>query len=355
MANQNKFEQMLEKLIAEDRAGAEELFHEIVVEKSRTIYEKLLDDDMPEVEVDEAAEKDSEVDEKEDTEAKEDEKVDEKSEEKADEGDKEVDEKADEKADEGEKEVKEELVDITPVEDVPTEAGDEMGGDPADAMIGDIEADADAEDGEEGSGDDEDLEDRVVDLEDALDDLKAEFDSMMDDKDGDDDGDDDAEVDADADDDAGDEDGEDAEDGFPSDLESEEQPAFEGKEAEAKAEATEPKSSTELMREYVTKVSSGHGAESKGAGETAGTNTKSTVASKNDMGGEAKNIATGGEGGGSNTGLTGNDAKEDSAGNVNVPGGKASKSLKSDSKGHGTEKKGKGEEGGTNTDSVIGS
>ena len=61
MANQNKFEQMLEKLIAEDRAGAEELFHEIVVDKSRTIYEKLLDDDMPEVEVEES--KDEKADE----------------------------------------------------------------------------------------------------------------------------------------------------------------------------------------------------------------------------------------------------------------------------------------------------
>jgi hypothetical protein len=136
-----------------------------------------------------------------------------------------------------------------------------------------------------------------------------------------------------------------------SDLEAE-QPAFEGKEAKADA----PTDQVELMRAYVTKVSGGHGAETKGGGETGGTNTKSTVASKNDMGGEAKNIATGGEGtGGSHTGLTGNDTKEDSAGNVNVPGGKASKSLKSDSKGHGTEKKGKGEEGGTNTDSVIGS
>jgi hypothetical protein len=73
------------------------------------------------------------------------------------------------------------------------------------------------------------------------------------------------------------------------------------------------------------------------------------------MGGTASNIAKGGEGGGSNTGLSGNDAKDETAGNVNVPGGKASKSLKSDSKGHGTDKKGKGEEGGTNTDSVIGS
>ena len=81
MAEKNKFEAMLEKLIAEDRTGAEELFHEIVVEKSRTIYEKLLDEDMPEVEVDEADKKDAEVDEKEDTEAKEDDKVDEKADE----------------------------------------------------------------------------------------------------------------------------------------------------------------------------------------------------------------------------------------------------------------------------------
>ena len=351
MADKNKFEQMLEKLISEDRAGAEELFHEIVVDKSRDIYEKLLDDDMPEVEVDEGK-KDSEVDEKENKKADEDEKVDEKSDEKADEGDKEVDEKADEKADEDEKEVKEELVDITPVEEVPTEAPDDMGGDPADAMIGDIEGGDDEEGGDEGNGDDEDLEDRVVDLEDALDDLKAEFDAMMGDKDGDDAGDDNGDDDVDADDDAGDDEGDDdAEGGFPSDLEAEEKPAFEGKEAKA----TAPQSSTELMREYVTKVSSGHGAETKGGGEDGGTNTKSTVASKNDMGGTAGNIAKGGEGGGSNTGLTGNDTKEDSAGNVNVPGGKASKSLKSDSKGHGTEKKGHGEEGGTNTDSVIGS
>ena len=330
MAEKNKFEAMLEKLIAEDRTGAEELFHEIVVEKSRTIYEKLLDDDMPEVDVDEAEEKDAEVDEKEDTEAKEDEKVDEKADE--DEGD--------------EQEVKEELVDITPVEDVPTEAGDEMGGDPTDAMIGDIEDAGDEEGDDEGdAGDDEDLEDRVVDLEDALDDLKSEFDSMMDDKDGDDDdGEEGPEMDMDAgDDEEGDEDGEDDADAE-SDLESE-RPAFEGKEAKANA----PKDQTELMREYVNKI-----ADEPKKGDN-GANTKSPVANKNDMGGTAANIAKGGEGGGSNSGLTGNDAKEDSAGNVNVPGGKASKSLKSNSKGHGTEKKGKGEEGGTNTDSVLGS
>jgi len=333
MAIKNKFEQMLEKLIAEDRSGAEELFHEIVVEKSRNIYEQLLDDDMPEVEVDEADKKDAEVDEKEDTEAKEDDKVDEKADE---------DEKGDEQ------EVKEELVDITPVEDVPTEdEAPDMGGDPAYAMIGDIEdaGDEDGEDGEEGdAGDDEDLEDRVVDLEDALDDLKAEFDSMMDDNDGDDEeGEEGPEMDMDAGDDEGDEEAEDEAVNAESDLEVE-QPAYEGKEAKANS----PVSNTEQMREYVEKVNAVIG--------DNGDNTTSPVAGKNDMGGDAKNIATGGEGtGGSNTGLSGNDAKEDSAGNVNVPGGKASKSLKSDSKGHGTEKKGKGEEGGTNTGSVLGS
>ena len=222
-----------------------------------------------------------------------------------------------------------------------------MGGDPTDAMIGDIEDAGDEEGGDEegDAGDDEDLEDRVVDLEDALDDLKAEFDSMMDDKDGDDEeGEEGPEMDMDAgDDEEGDDEAEDEAVNAESDLESE-QPAFEGKEAKANA----PKDQTEQMREYVEKVNATMG--------DNGANTKSPVASKNDMGGDAKNIATGGEGtGGSHTGLSGNDAKEDSAGNVNVPGGKASKSLKSDSKGHGTEKKGKGEEGGTNTDSVLGS
>ena len=58
MADLNKFEEMLEKLVNEDRAGAEEMFHEIVVEKSREIYENLLENDL---EVDEAS--DEEVDE----------------------------------------------------------------------------------------------------------------------------------------------------------------------------------------------------------------------------------------------------------------------------------------------------
>ena len=48
---------------------------------------------------------------------------------------------------------------------------DDMGGDPADDMMADM-GDDEGEEGEEGE---EELEDRVVDLEDALYDLKTEF------------------------------------------------------------------------------------------------------------------------------------------------------------------------------------
>ena len=52
-----------------------------------------------------------------------------------------------------------------------------MGGDAADDMIDDMEADGD--EGDMDKGDDEEIEDRVVDLEDAPDDPKAEFEKMM--------------------------------------------------------------------------------------------------------------------------------------------------------------------------------
>ena len=95
------------------------------------------------------------------------------------------------------------------------------------------------------------------------------------------------------------------------------------------------------MREYVEKV-----AEPKGEDNKA----KSPVASKNDMGGSASNLNAGGEGSTSGSAMS---AKEDNAGNVNVPGGKASKSMKN-AKGHGAEKKGAGETG-ADTKSVVGS
>ena len=190
------------------------------------------------------------------------------------------------------------------------------------------------EDGDEGGeemGDDaEEIEDRVVDLEDALDDLKAEFEKMMADKDGDDgDMDDDDAADMDM----GDEEKEDEAIEPASDL------SMEQSAEEMPLEGT--KTQAEQMREYVEKVAMPKGEDNK---------AKSPVASANNMGGTASNINAGGEGATGGSAMT---AKEDNAGNVNVPGGKASKSM-SNAKGHGAEKKGAGETG-ANTKSTIGS
>ena len=133
----NKFEQLIEYVINDEQDKAKELFHDIVVEKSRNIYEELMaEEEKEEEELDEAKHEDEE------------------------------------ELDEG------------------------MGGDQADDLIDDVEADeqgmnfegeesVDSEevvngDAEEGA---EDLEDRVVDLEDKLDELMAEFEALMGDED----------------------------------------------------------------------------------------------------------------------------------------------------------------------------
>jgi len=312
MSDKSKFEQMLEKLVADDRSAAEEIFHDIVVEKSRSIYEGLLEDDIKDIEVDETTKKDSKDEET--TEAsKEDKKEDDKVEEKASDESKE-DEAVEEasKDDSKEEETKEEeskdeeatdesLLDIEQTEVAPVEAG----GDATDDMVGDIEMPAGDENVEENGDDsEEEIEDRVVDLEDAIDDLKAEFEKMMGDKgEGDDEHSDDAEGDEEKEDEA-----------FVSqDAEGEtvevapelgDQPAVESK-------SNAPKSASEEIREYVNKVSVSH---------TDGSDSsKSPVAGKNDMGGTASNIAKGGEEKGGKAPAP----KEDNAGNVNVPGAKA--------------------------------
>ena len=101
------------------------------------------------------------------------------------------------------------------------------------------------------------------------------------------------------------------------------------------------------VEKYIPEFKNTKVAEPKGEDNKA----KSPVAGKNDMGGTASNIAKGSaeEKGGSAMA-----PKEDNMGNVNVPGGKASKSMKADSKGHGAEKKGSGETG-TDSKSIIGS
>ena len=155
--SENKFEQLIELFIAEDEQGAKDLFHEIVVEKSRDIYESLVDEDQ----VEETAEI----------------------------------EEDEEAVEESEEEIEESDFDEA-----------ELGGDAADDMIDDIEADEEGLSMEDEDGDEE-IEDRVVELEDALEELKAEFEQLMA---GDDDAEDDA-MDMDMDMDMGDEEGEEEE------------------------------------------------------------------------------------------------------------------------------------------------
>jgi hypothetical protein len=152
----SKFEQLIEYVINDEEAKAKELFHDIVVEKSREIYENL----MSEEELDEAESTD-----------KEDEKA-EKAGEKVTK-DIEYDDKKDrkERMDEEEDEEMDESMHAEMDETM-------MGGDASDDLIDDVEAEEQGMEMAEGEGE-EDLEDRVVDLEDKLDELMAEFEALM--------------------------------------------------------------------------------------------------------------------------------------------------------------------------------
>jgi len=141
----NKFEQLIEYVINDEDAKARELFHDIVVEKSRQIYEEMMEEEVAE-EADDSIEEAEEMEEAEDM-----------------------------------------------------EEGMTLGGDQAEDLMNDVEVeeeglseedDAEFDDKAEKAGDevthgiehahdDGDLEDRVVDLEDKLDELMAEFEAAM--------------------------------------------------------------------------------------------------------------------------------------------------------------------------------
>ncbi len=123
-----KFEQLINLIINEDEEQARALFHDIVVEKSREIYEGMMDDEMGEGMGGQVGDLLDEINAEEAGGMTED-----------DEADIEFDDEAE-------------------------EAGDEL--------THDLEADAEGDAGEN-------LEDRVVDLEDKLDQLMAEFEEIM--------------------------------------------------------------------------------------------------------------------------------------------------------------------------------
>ena len=177
----NKFEQLLDLLVNEETEKAEALFHEIVVEKSRDIYEGLAETtDETAVESKEETSEEKVEETAEDT--VEETKTDEGEEVEIEETSKE--EATEEKTDEAEK--------------TEEEAIEEVGGDATDELVKDISAEEEGEgdmaaddmgkdmDADGDEQDHEDTEERVADLEDALDELKAEFEKMMAGKDGDD-------------------------------------------------------------------------------------------------------------------------------------------------------------------------
>jgi hypothetical protein len=224
----HRYEQLIEYIINDQTEEAKALFHNLVVEKSREIYNDLVAEEMEEEEMEESAE-----------------------------------------------EEEEEMEESYGME---METGDET-----DDMMSDISADHEGMGDEDDmdhmhhmghEGGDGDIEDRVMDLEDALDQLKAEFEQLMADEEGEPehhDGVNDPDFDH---------------------MDDEEEMEMEGEE--------EPEEG--MVREYVEKVREfykGDTGEGKAVGANSGsitgtTNTKSIVAGKNDMGGSTQNIAKGG-------------------------------------------------------------
>ena len=253
----SKFEKLLDLLVNEQKDEAEKLFHEIVVEKSRSIYEGILADEEAETteesadqddadEVDEAKHKDKKAKDKE-----------------------EMKEESDEDAEEVEE--TEEPAEST------DETIEEIGGDATDDLLGDIEAEAEGMDdmempGEEGDDEDEmggdegeEAEEMFEPLEKELDALKAEFAKMMDDK----------------------------------TEETVEEPFAESKDADS------------IVKEYAEMVKAGHGAEKMGK-EAGADQKKSPVQSKNKPVNDAKAHSMGvgaEEKGGVGKALTGDTAK----------------------------------------------
>jgi hypothetical protein len=207
----NKYEQLVEFIINDENDKARELFHQIVVEKSRDIYESLVaEEDLEETM--------------------------------------------------GGNEV-EDLVDEVSLDEEGISEEEEFG----------AEEEFDSEEGDEFGAEEQgeaEIEDRVVDLEDALDELKAEFDALM----------------------AGEAGEEDHADEFGADeVGADEANPEEFYESEEDDEEDDEEVDESIVREYVEKVAAPANSEGAavGTGKSVAVNSKSTVAGKNDMGGTA--------------------------------------------------------------------
>jgi hypothetical protein len=311
-----KFEKLLDYLVNEEMDKANELFHEIVVEKSREIYEDLINEEI-------------------ETEAKDDEEVDEAANEDMDESaDEDMDESANEDMDESADEELEDSYVMDASDDEhdfePGDATDDLG---AEVTAGDDDMDMDVGDGESSE------DDAMMDIKNALEELEAAFAELQAAQGGDHD-------------EFGADDDMDADVGGDMDADMGDEPMMGVKEGKR------------LTREYVEKVGNdweknSQKAQGKAAGADSGESMgapaegKSPVSSgkgKPTTGADAKNLVQGGKGEnqdgtkphGKAGGLV-SAAKDMKTGNGNVPGGKMGvKNLSKVSGGHGAEKKGSG-------------
>ena len=283
----NKYEQLIEHIINDDDAKARALFHDIVVEKSRDIYESLMDEEYAEEDIHSGNQVDSMLDE------------------------------------------------IT--RDETMEGNDDMDDD-MDMGGDDMDMDMEPEMGmDDEMGGEQDLESKVMDLESELEALKAEFESLMG-------GESDEEEPGDMGDDDMDMGGMDDEENESMMYEAKDEDEEDDKEDDDKemSESVQrkayPKTAVDLMREYVEKVAAPGNTEfspvgTGAGGDKAAGNTKNPMAGKNDMGGTTQNIARGGAGADANPDGTSPKGKVDgklvknaqeidvAKRNVNKPGG----------------------------------
>jgi ElaB/YqjD/DUF883 family membrane-anchored ribosome-binding protein len=291
MTDRAQFEAMLEALINDDQQAAKEIFHNIVVGKSREIYEELLAEDFSAEEANRAIGGNA---------------------------------KTESMEEDGEEEAP---MEEDGEEEAPMEEEDDSEEDSAD----------DEEDGEEDpfGGDDDgeeepegDIEDRVMDLEDALEDLKAEFEQLLS-QEGEEGG-----HDMDAIHDAGD-------DSMDMDMDM-------GGDEEPEDESV-MHHVHHVVNEYVNKVpmpkhgDDGVNTKSAVAGKNDMGGTTANI---------AKNFST--TSGGTQGGLLKPSTTLQDGGNINKPGANAGKTgFKKQEPGHGAEKSGK-KESGTDKKSLIG-
>ena len=304
---------MLEYLINDEETKARELFHDIVVAKSREIYENLLAEEF------------------------------------------EDDDTTESHHDPDDDDVDENMGMMPPPEE------EAFGGDETDDMLGDVEA-GDEEGhhlghlgdddmgGDMGDmGDEGDLADRVDDIESELEAIRDELEAALGDL-------------------GGGEEGDDMGMGGDMGMGDEEEPTKDGMYYEASDDDDDDddedkddnkrnkdeQTDEDFIREYVEKVGGGN-YNTWGKMGDDGVNTKSIIDNmKNDMGGTTANILNGGEYKGKEVGagstIEGNGVFKQTkpqlqdGGNINVPGGKAGKTaFKKREPGHGAEKKGEAE------------